>query len=137
MQKSMRIADQQTIFRFQNKENEAIIMAMAKPRHLKLVEPKRVAIYARYSCDNQRYESITAQLRACHDYCEQRGYKVVGEYGNIEAYYDPTKVRYEVNGTQVRGGYIQLFGQIFNTSPTDGSEAAARRPHLFFRAGGI
>ena len=55
-------------------------MAMAKPRHLKLVEPKRVAIYARYSCDNQRYESITAQLRACHDYCEQRGYKVVGEY---------------------------------------------------------
>lgn len=41
---------------------------------------KRAAIYARYSSDNQHYESITAQLRACREYCKQRGYIVVKVY---------------------------------------------------------
>lgn len=40
----------------------------------------RAALYARYSSDNQRYESITAQLRACREYCKQRGYIVVKVY---------------------------------------------------------
>jgi len=37
-------------------------------------------IYARYSSDTQRHESITAQLRACHAYAERKGYEVVREY---------------------------------------------------------
>lgn len=39
-----------------------------------------VIIYARYSSDNQRYESITAQIRACKEYAEKRGYTVVAIY---------------------------------------------------------
>lgn len=37
-------------------------------------------IYARYSSDNQREESIDAQLRICHRYCQEHGYTVVHEY---------------------------------------------------------
>jgi len=40
----------------------------------------RAAIYARYSSDNQRYESAAAQLRICREYCESHGYTIVQEY---------------------------------------------------------
>lgn len=39
-----------------------------------------VVIYARYSSDTQREESITAQIRACTDYAAQKGYNVVKVY---------------------------------------------------------
>lgn len=38
------------------------------------------AIYARYSSDNQRAESIAAQFRFARDYCKQKGYAIVKEY---------------------------------------------------------
>lgn len=41
---------------------------------------KRAALYARYSSDNQRVESITAQLRATNEYCVKKGHQVVKEY---------------------------------------------------------
>ena len=41
---------------------------------------KRAALYARFSSDNQRSESIDAQLRAMRKYCEQHGYVVVKTY---------------------------------------------------------
>ncbi len=37
-------------------------------------------IYARYSSDKQREESIEAQLKVCHSYAEQMGYTVIREY---------------------------------------------------------
>jgi site-specific DNA recombinase len=37
-------------------------------------------IYARYSSDNQREESITAQVRACTEYAKAKGYTVVKVY---------------------------------------------------------
>ena len=40
------------------------------------------AIYARYSSDNQREESIVAQLRACREYCARRGYNIIREYAD-------------------------------------------------------
>lgn len=40
----------------------------------------KAAIYARFSCENQRYESITAQLRAAREYCANHGYEIVDEY---------------------------------------------------------
>ena len=40
----------------------------------------RSAIYARYSSDNQRHESIETQFRICEDYCRQKGYLVVAHY---------------------------------------------------------
>ena len=40
----------------------------------------KAAVYARFSSDNQRDESIDAQLRAIQKYCEQNEIVVVGEY---------------------------------------------------------
>lgn len=37
-------------------------------------------IYARFSSDNQREESIDAQLRACREYCARQGWEIVGTY---------------------------------------------------------
>ena len=37
-------------------------------------------IYARYSSDNQREESIEGQLRECQSYAEKHGYTVIGHY---------------------------------------------------------
>ncbi|MCL2426965.1 MAG: recombinase family protein [Oscillospiraceae bacterium] len=41
--------------------------------------PKAV-LYARFSSDNQREESIDAQLRAMHEYCRRNGIVVIREY---------------------------------------------------------
>ena len=41
---------------------------------------KKIVIYARFSSENQREESIDAQLRACKDYAKNHKYLVVGEY---------------------------------------------------------
>lgn len=38
------------------------------------------ALYARYSSDNQRAESITAQLRYGREFCQKRGYTIIKEY---------------------------------------------------------
>ena len=40
----------------------------------------RVALYARFSSDNQRSESIDAQLRAMKAYCKQRNFVIVNTY---------------------------------------------------------
>lgn len=40
----------------------------------------RVALYARFSSENQRQESIVFQLRIMHDYCKQQHWEVVATY---------------------------------------------------------
>lgn len=40
----------------------------------------KVAIYARYSSDNQRDASIADQLRVCRLHAEKQGWQVVEEY---------------------------------------------------------
>lgn len=40
----------------------------------------RAVIYARFSSDMQREESIDAQVRACKSYCQGKGYLVIGQY---------------------------------------------------------
>lgn len=40
----------------------------------------RATAYGRYSSDNQREESITAQLRAIEEYCKRKGYVLVKTY---------------------------------------------------------
>ena len=40
------------------------------------------ALYARYSSDNQREESITAQLRTGREYCKRKGYSIIKEYAD-------------------------------------------------------
>lgn len=55
---------------------------MDKKFRFPLAEPfaELVVIYARFSSSKQNEQSIEAQLRACHAYAEQRGWRVVGEY---------------------------------------------------------
>ena len=40
----------------------------------------KVALYARFSSDNQRTESIDAQIRAMEAYCKQHGFVIVDRY---------------------------------------------------------
>lgn len=40
----------------------------------------RAVLYARFSSDNQREESIEAQLRAMHDYCSRNSIVIIGEF---------------------------------------------------------
>ena len=42
----------------------------------------RVAIYARYSSDNQRDASIEDQIRLCREHAEQQGWRVVESYAD-------------------------------------------------------
>lgn len=44
----------------------------------------RAVAYPRYSSDNQREESITAQMRAIELYCKQKGYVLVNTYPDEE-----------------------------------------------------
>jgi DNA invertase Pin-like site-specific DNA recombinase len=39
----------------------------------------KVAVYARYSSDQQRSASIADQLRACHEFCSAQGWTSVGD----------------------------------------------------------
>lgn len=42
----------------------------------------RAVIYARYSSDNQREESIEGQLRECSAFAERKGYTIVKAYAD-------------------------------------------------------
>ena len=44
----------------------------------------RAAIYAWYSSDTQRQESITAQFRAIKEYCGKKNHVIVKEYVDEE-----------------------------------------------------
>ena len=56
-----------------------------------MIEIKRVALYARFSSDNQRTESIDAQVRAMTDFCNQNKWKIVEIY--IDEAYSATNDR--------------------------------------------
>lgn len=49
----------------------------------------RAVIYARFSSDMQREESIDAQVRACTAYAQSKGYNI------IDTYIDEAKRRYQ------------------------------------------
>lgn len=58
--------------------------------------------YARFSSDNQRTESIDAQLRAIHEYCDREGILLVREYRD-EA----------ISGrTDQRPAFLQMFREL-------------------------
>ena len=43
---------------------------------------KNAVIYARFSSNNQREESIDAQVRVCEEYCKKKGWKVLKVYSD-------------------------------------------------------
>lgn len=77
-----------------------------------------------YDVPKDRIEASTAFALAdaqTGDWATRTGtnsgyYALVSDYGNIGANYDPLTDRYLLDGEVVKGGYIQLFGQIINTS---------------------
>lgn len=77
-----------------------------------------------YDVPRDRIEASTAFALAdsqTGDWATRTGtnsgyYALVSDYGNIGANYDPVTDRYLLDGEVVKGGYIQLFGQIINTS---------------------
>ncbi len=40
----------------------------------------KAVIYARYSSDNQREESIEGQLRECKEFADKNNFTIIGEY---------------------------------------------------------
>ena len=63
---------------------------------------KRTAIYARYSSDNQRTESIDEQVRACRYYAQQ-----TGQYDIVAVYKDEALSGYK--NIHKRDGFSQLM----------------------------
>ena len=53
---------------------------MAKNQNTKKAVALNAVIYARFSSDNQREESIEGQLRECKAFAEKNGYRIVGTY---------------------------------------------------------
>ncbi len=70
----------------------------------------KAAVYARYSSDNQRHESITAQIRACTDYAEKKKYEVVKIYAD-EAFSARTDDRPEFQNMidDAKGGLFDVL----------------------------
>ena len=56
------------------------ILAVILRHSCKGVLKMKVVAYARFSSDNQRDESIDAQLRVIHKYAEKKGFNIVAEY---------------------------------------------------------
>lgn len=56
-----------------------------------MIEIKRVALYARFSSDHQRTESIDAQIRAMKEFCNHNRWKIVETY--IDEAYSATNDR--------------------------------------------
>ena len=45
----------------------------------------KVAIYARYSSENQRDASIADQFRVCREFAQRQGWRVAAEYSDHAA----------------------------------------------------
>ncbi|WP_374407793.1 beta strand repeat-containing protein [Hydrogenophaga sp.] len=81
-----------------------------------------------YNARKNRLEMTEAQARtyagtsAGQTHNASGIYALVDDYGNVAANYDAQNDRYVLDGTTVKGGYIQLYGQIMNTaSPSAGT----------------
>jgi site-specific DNA recombinase len=57
----------------------------------------RAAAYPRYSSDNQREESITAQLRAIEDYCKKKEYVIVKIYADEAKSHNRQKIEFSTH----------------------------------------
>ena len=77
------------------------------------------------------YNSLTAAQKAVlgSEYFQVSGATVAGLGGNLQGAWEDIKVSYnakenrlELSGVRVQGGYIEIFGQIFNTNQVGGGK---------------
>lgn len=89
----------------------------AHPEH-----PLRAAIYARYSSDNQREESISDQIEVCRRYCTQQGWDVVATFDDAAL---------SGSSTMLRPGYQRMVlaadAQAFDVVVCEAVDRLSRR----------
>jgi hypothetical protein len=66
------------------------------------------------------FSIATAETYLANNGSAEGVYGVISPSSNIGVSYDGKNKQYVVDGTSVRGGYIQLFGQIMNTASSGG-----------------
>ncbi|MER9132633.1 recombinase family protein [Mesorhizobium sp. M0768] len=71
----------------------------------------RVALYARYSSDNQREASIEDQLRLCREHAARERWTVVGTYADAAIPAQASSVDQTSSGfsPMVKAGNLRLF----------------------------
>lgn len=78
----------------------------------------RAAIYPRYSSNNQREESISAQLRACRDYCHAKKYAIVNEYTDeAKTGRNDDRPGYQTMLRDVQASFFDFLRRIFERLP--------------------
>ena len=77
------------------------------------------------------YDALSPAQKAVPgaEYYDVSGATVAGLAGNVQGNWEKVSVRYnarenrlELGGVQVQGGYIELFGQVFNTNQSGGGK---------------
>lgn len=70
----------------------------------------RGVIYARYSCDKQREESIEGQLRECRQFAKSQGIDVINEY--IDRAYSATTDQRPAFQRMISDSYLSRFDAV-------------------------
>lgn len=78
----------------------------------------KAVIYARYSSDNQREESIDGQLRECKKFAEYNGITIIGEYID-RAFSAKTDNRPEFQ-RMIKDSYKSVFDTVIGCIPSSG-----------------
>ena len=64
-----------------------ILWLHLSPYRVKGAPTMTAVIYARYSSDNQREESIEGQIRECTAYAEKNGITIVKHYIDLDGFF--------------------------------------------------
>lgn len=76
----MRLSLRSTRERWQDTVRLYPALVLYHLKEVEIMEEKTAVIYARYSSDRQREESIEGQIRVCEDFARRNGYKVLRTY---------------------------------------------------------
>lgn len=90
----------------------------------------KAVIYARYSSDNQREESIEGQLRECKEYAERNGILVLQSYIDraLSAKTDNRPEFQRMIRDSAKGCSIRYWSGSLTVSPATGTTAPTTNP---------
>ena len=95
----------------------------------------RVALYARYSSDNQREASIQDQFRVCRDYAGREGWRVVATYHDAAISGDSVILRRSVQAVLADaqcGKFDLVLAEALDRMRRDQADVATLFKHLRF-----
>ena len=67
----------------------------------------KAVIYARYSSDSQREESVEGQIRECKEYAKHNGITIIGTYIEACDIIEPTQESQQYQGFQRVGHFFE------------------------------